>query len=68
MLTAFFNVVYVTVKVEFLFYGLFILCMSVEYCTIAIELPIIGSDKGISPLPSHRTVRESLPSHGSSCF
>ena len=28
---------------------------------------IIGSGGGISPLPSHRTVRESLPSHGSSC-
>ncbi len=28
---------------------------------------MIGSGKGISPPPSHRTVRESLPSHGSSC-
>jgi hypothetical protein len=28
----------------------------------------IGSGGGISPLPSHRTVREALTSHGSSCF
>src|SRR5690606_3803159 len=27
----------------------------------------IESRRGISPLRSHRTVRESLPSHGSSC-
>ncbi len=29
------------------------------------KLALIGSGKGISPLPSHRTVRESLPSYGS---
>ena len=28
---------------------------------------VIGSGRGISPQPSHRTVHESLPSHGSSC-
>ena len=27
----------------------------------------IGSRRGISPPRSHRTVRESLPSYGSSC-
>jgi hypothetical protein len=40
MLTAFFNVVYVTVKVEFLLFVSFILCLSVEGCTVAIELPL----------------------------
>jgi len=33
---------------------------------IKIALPVIGSSKGISPPPSHRTVLESLPSYGSS--
>ncbi len=33
----------------------------------SIALPIIESRKGISPLRSHGTVRDSLPSHGSSC-
>ena len=28
----------------------------------------IGSGKGIAPSPSHRTVRETLTSHGSSCL
>ena len=32
-----------------------------------LRLWLIGSGRGISPLPSHRTVSESLPSHGSSC-
>lgn len=39
-------------------------CLSVW---VVLPLPLIGSGRGISPLPSHRTVRESLPSHGSSC-
>src|SRR5665647_3796190 len=29
---------------------------------------IVESHKGVAPLCSHRTVRESLPSHGSSCL
>ncbi len=40
MLTIFFNVVYETVKVEFLFFGLPILYLTVESCTVAIELPL----------------------------
>jgi hypothetical protein len=31
------------------------------------KCPIIGSGKGISPLPSHGTGREPLDSSGSSC-
>jgi type II secretory pathway component PulF len=33
----------------------------------SLKCHIIGSGKGISPSPSHGTVRESLPSYGSSC-
>lgn len=33
-----------------------------------VEMGTIGSGKGISPVPSHRTVRETLTSHGSSCL
>ena len=38
------------------------------FCFAILELSPIGSGKGIAPSPSHRTVRETLTSHGSSCL
>ena len=48
----------------FQFFNFFLIVLCFEYF---IPLPIVESRIGISPLRSHRSVREPLSSYGSSC-
>jgi len=61
------NVLFCALAVIFSFFFFLSLSSKLSAVSFFLHLAVVESRKGISPLRSHRTVRETLASYGSSC-